>query len=99
MLFVLTNPLRSLLRHRHFFQEAWCPGARDSAGSIEKLSGGNNIAVSSKGEDVLPQWEYQGEGLSSASSVTTRTIVQIFFVLFFFRCNSRAFESLVVQLY
>ena len=39
VLFVLTTPVGSLLRHCKFFQGAWCPDAKDSTGSIESLHG------------------------------------------------------------
>ena len=47
--FVLTTPVRSLLRHR-----AWCPGAKDSSCSIESLPGKVNVVgVFSKGAHCI----------------------------------------------
>ena len=45
---------------------------------------------------------YNGNEIITAQltpSVTTRTIVQVFWRCFLSNCNSREFESLVVQLY
>ena len=60
MLFALTPLVRSLLKHRQFFQGPWCAGARDSVDSTQCLSWGACLAIFSKGAGVLPSWECQG---------------------------------------